>query len=349
MNTQKIQSFQGLRGIAMILVFLAHGTMYYFWSRGKLWGSSGAVGVQIFIMLSGFLTYYHWNEKQTVKITDALRNKAKKIYLLHLITLLLSIPFYWRLFLDSWKTFFRSMILNILCLNTWIPKIHYYNAFNGVSWYLTVLFLWVIITPALMKIIRKIPQKCLIFVLLMIVLGEFILAATIPHTDITEWILYYNPLVRTLDFINGIVLCRYLEAYKDFTRRKKLCGGGGMLLLILISAIFVKASPIREYYYYSAVWALPVMLILAVLYLKENQSKAVKWTFQNSLLVWFGDISMEFFLIHMPVIRYLEVCYRRLNWDYNVFLYILGFILSVVAAALWKKFYQRCFLDRRFN
>lgn len=99
MNVEKkpqLNSLQGLRVVAMFMIFMNHS----FWlvQKGKFF-DYGARGVEIFFVLAGFLVAYNYFDK----VTDGTWNdcwcylihKFKKFYLLHILTMLLAS--YWSL------------------------------------------------------------------------------------------------------------------------------------------------------------------------------------------------------------------------------------------------------------
>lgn len=58
-NRENIRAIQALRGLAFLEIFLSH-------SNVPLIGASGAWGVSIFMVLSGFLMVYRYYDKQIV-------------------------------------------------------------------------------------------------------------------------------------------------------------------------------------------------------------------------------------------------------------------------------------------
>lgn len=59
----EIRKLNALRGIAAMIVFITHFSDITNWFDGALGGGSGAYGVMLFFMLSGFLMSYLYLEK----------------------------------------------------------------------------------------------------------------------------------------------------------------------------------------------------------------------------------------------------------------------------------------------
>ena len=75
-------------------------------------------------------------------------------------------------------------------------------------------------------------------------------------------------------------------------------------------------------------WYFPSVLLIYLLAVKE---KLLTKVFENKLLVFFGNISFELFLIHQLFIRYYEkiIGAEIVSWDY-----IVPLVLSSCIAAL---------------
>ena len=87
---KRIDSLQGLRACGLLSIFFSHSVEGY--------ASFGAAGVSIFLILSGFLLAYGYLQRDTALRQPSLANnlrfavqKIKKLYPLHLVTMLLTI------------------------------------------------------------------------------------------------------------------------------------------------------------------------------------------------------------------------------------------------------------------
>ena len=148
----KISEFQGLRAVALAgIIFYHYGNtglaMYAVW------------GVSLFFMLSGYLNGLSWaNGKQPHRdmkssVSYMLRH-IKKLYLLHIIMTVASIPVSGILpairtngakELIFWGIVF---FMNVTLTKSLYPK--YYWGYNGVSWFLSTYAALCLLTPSLL-------------------------------------------------------------------------------------------------------------------------------------------------------------------------------------------------------
>ncbi len=151
-SNAKIGEFQGLRAVALAgIIFYHYGNtglaMYAVW------------GVSLFFMLSGYLNGLSWaNGKQPHRdmkssVSYMLRH-IKKLYLLHIIMTVASIPVSGILpairtngakELIFWGIVF---FMNVTLTKSLYPK--YYWGYNGVSWFLSTYAALCLLTPSLL-------------------------------------------------------------------------------------------------------------------------------------------------------------------------------------------------------
>lgn len=120
---------QILRSIACLLVFLSHYNVFHHMTG---FFEAGAFGVSIFIVLSGFLkTAYNsdiqstplikrFNLKQTANVFSL---KIGKIYPLHIITMIMALPYEFFMLMNGSSTVFHLIValaLNVLMMQSLI-------------------------------------------------------------------------------------------------------------------------------------------------------------------------------------------------------------------------------------
>lgn len=213
---EKIRSFQGLRGLGIILIILSHCEYIKNCYGGNVFGWAGALGVSVFIFLSGYLAVWniHNTEKITIKkIFLVAGKKAWKFYPLHLLTLLAALPFSIRFFVGSkaWKWGIK-FLLNILLLQAWVPVRNVYFAFNSVSWYLSLTMFFVFISSLMVKLTEKMHDRTIISMIIAVEILQIFLVQILGAKSWTHWCVYICPLTRCLDFFVGGV---YAYLYKE--------------------------------------------------------------------------------------------------------------------------------------
>lgn len=110
--------------------------------------------------------------------------------------------------------------------------------------------------------------------------------------------------------------------------------GASAMLLVYAITTYVGAG-VKSEIFSVAAWALPsILLLLCILFLGE-QKKGISLLWENPFLVWVGNISFEFFLIHQLTIRYVEYVTKKLQLavpDTLLYLGALGVALGCAAA-----------------
>ena len=216
---EKIETLDILRAIAFIEVFLSHTGI------SKL--NLGGGGVSLFIILSGFLMYYTYADKEFVcGVKNNIKfawNKLKKLYILHIITA----SFLFVVFLRSYilndrlseiRNHIVGFICNIFLVQTWIPDGKIYYSLNAVSWYLSDCMFFYICFPLVIKFIRAFVHNVnhaiawmIGFLCLQVVLRILFGFSTIVNVD--AW-LYRLPAFRIFEFVIGC-LCGYVYTRKE--------------------------------------------------------------------------------------------------------------------------------------
>lgn len=201
-----IYGFQGIRGMAIILIFLSHCKIAVNQRGGNFFGYAGAWGVSCFIMLSGFLAVQQFfdceiNRKRVISI---LKKKIKKCYPMHIITLCVALPlsvaFVWNNF--SMKDVIK-IIINATLTQTLIPSQSVYFSFNAVSWYLSLDIILVLFLPLVIHILKNMNERQVTISIVAVAVLQAILFLMVKETSIMHWFVYIFPLTRWLDYFVG--------------------------------------------------------------------------------------------------------------------------------------------------
>ncbi len=337
MNQRKsIPYFQGLRGLACILVFISHCTLVKnrYGLSATMW--LGSFGVEIFILLSGFLLMLQ-HENETLDFRDLIKKRLSKIMLLHIVTLFLTIPFSLKEILSLDIKAILTLFFNLLLLHAWVPNTAFYFSFNMVSWYLCLVLFFAAVSPIVLKIARSLSALKSGAVCIGIILFEFVLAILVQQMSIAHWILYICPIVRLGDFFIGALAYNLFKGIKNskFTisyHKIAYCG-----LIIACGVSFFSLFSDSEIFSV-AVWIIPVILIL--IGLVKGNSHTLSLLFNNSFLIFMGRISFEFFLIHQIVIRYIKLISSYIQYE-GVLIYLPAFVISIIFCIMWQKISTR--------
>ncbi len=305
--TVDVQALQALRGLAFVGIFLGH--FYYFgWTP---------ISVSVFFVLSGFLLTIkedrHY-ENYTLKeaFNEALR-RIRKLYPLHLVLTVICIPLaivredvfsIWDLVL--------KFISNIFLVQSIIPSANVAASLNGVAWYLSTILVLYIVFPFIYRVFFSIKNAdklrimllCTIFLQTLMV---FIVYRTIYYETVIVYMTHCFPVYRVFDMLAGIQLALLLtvkeERNVDFSPKAYII----FEILILLSCadlVYLWAMGDTNIFYTHA----PVTTLLAVLltFVFSKKKGILTKLLTNKVIVFLGDRSGSAFLIHFPIVVYIN-------------------------------------------
>lgn len=337
-KAKRIDSLQILRAVAFFEIFLGHCGVSFF---------TGAFGVSIFIVLSGFcvaLKYLPQIENVNGSLLNNLKSaiaKIKKLYGLHLIML------FFAFLLAKCPTSAEAMkrlVMDVFLVQSLSPHSADFFSYNGVAWYLSVYLFISIFSVYIVKMVSKAKtakEKILfagIIYVAMVVIGYYVTKKQIPVGDnFAFWFTYISPFYRVMEFIIGAILGGlYLELEKEKNAGKMigtLSEVIGIAVFVGVILIFHKMEGIYDGLCYTALFT-PVSMFLVVVFAK-NQGWILK-SLNNKFLLWVGNISSYTFLIHQVVIRWLQrILPETLAGNAKIaVVIILSFLISAAGAEL---------------
>lgn len=334
----RIDSLQTLRAVGFLEIFLGHCGVTFF---------TGAFGVSIFVVLSGFCVAINYLPKigeQDVSVKGNIKfafSKIKKLYLLHLIMLALKYVFS---NMPTSRNAFRRLFMDIFLVQCWSPYIEDFFSYNGVAWYLSTYLFICFLAPWLIKMLSKIKRKETAAAVaagtfaLMLVIGIFAMKRPLAIGDsFPYWLTYIFPLYRLLDFFIGAVFGWF---YLNVTKGMEWKDWKATLLEILTVAAFIivvkifhRIEGVYDGICYNVLFV-PVSLWLVIIF-THSRGWLMK-LIDNRFFRWIGDLSSYTFLIHQVVQHRIM---RALNGHfegntYLIILLITCFTISMAAAQL---------------
>lgn len=318
-----IKSIQGLRALAMLGIFLFHSGLLL----------NGTFPVTFFFILSGFVLYYSRFDKVDMSFNEWLVwifNKMKPLYIIHLVTFLLSIIIRW-----EWLTRLTvPQIIKRIVLDLFLIQSLFENdafIFNGLAWYLSITFILYLIAIPLIRIIKKIPSEKLIIAIVLLLIIEYTLNV-INISNMASVYLYSNPFYRVLDFTLGMLVSRmFIE--KRFSIIKynfyEIVIVSIFLVMYLLSFIIQTGCS-----YYS-------LLFIIALYVFAFGKGTISSILENSLLQSIAKISFEFYMIHELILIVFRRVFKGLNYHWlikNIIICIPAFVVSLILAILMNKY-----------
>ena len=268
----------------------------------------------------------------------------KKYYVLHVLTLLLMAPLsYNTLFADYEINAWKKFASNLLLIHSWLPIGSYYFSFNAVSWYLSAVFFFLLMTPRLLRKLRLMKPKSVLYLMLAIILLQWLLVLLSDTTFLLNvkeekihWFIYVFPLVRYMDFVLGggaYVLSKDLSENKVSNKSTILFIFS--ILAIIIAAVFSVGS--KSEVFSVAAWSIPCVIVISYL---AKYNDIFSRFFKNKVLVFLGNISFDLFLLHFVINAYLIFVCRNFLTINSIGVYgsLLMLVLSVIISTIVHKY-----------
>ena len=344
-----IKSLTSLRFFFAFFVFVSHCRFLQHEAFYNQYLAEGHVGVSFFFMLSGFILSKTYKDKflnNNISLKKFYILRFARIYPLYLFTLLLTIPDK----IELTKTGILQLIMNICMLQSYIPFSNWYFSFNLPSWSLSDEMLFYLIFPffvvlsnrkLLISFFSLLGTFALLFVLIksdaLIGITHINTAAAKIYESATynslHWIYYINPIVRTLDFIFGIVLFNIFS--------KKQLGSYKYMDVIAVSLFSIFFSfhlSIMKELTYSIYYWIPVALMI---YSFSLENGPVSKLLSNKVLIYLGEISFGFYLFHWISIKYTYILIHTYYPQTNLYLIgVFSFITTLIPAMLSYQFIE---------
>ncbi|MFC4621863.1 acyltransferase family protein [Comamonas nitrativorans] len=293
---------QGLRAIAVLVVMLFH--------FNPAWLPGGFVGVDVFLVISGFLIVsilLHKKKQPDYQIINVLKyfyiSRLKRITpayfsMLVLVSLLAAI-FFIPQDLAVYKNGLKQAI--------WFSSNHYFSGFGDYfapanheqpllhTWSLAVEIQFYLLAPLLVLLL---PIKALKWVFAVLLLGLTAVAEYRLRILGIQQATYYSLYARLPEFFVGGLVALYINTGKGWHSWYSKLG----IVLVLISAVIQpQLGP------FPGVPALLPVAGAALVLLSPAQGLASQ-LLTNKPMVWLGELSYSLYLWHWPVLALLRYC-----------------------------------------
>lgn len=306
MNQRELPIFYTFRFICCLMVFLYHA---------KICGSIGGDFVTFFIVLSGFFAIYTFKDSYlTAPLLDGpqyLFRKLKKFYPLHIIAFLLSLP----LSIGTFQEYnFSKTLLITLAYNTYtqsfFPDGAYYFAFNGVEWTMSVLCFCYLMTPLIVRLLKKIhitTLKGFFFLAITIYIIQFIYVFIFKTNENCVWFCSINPLFRILDYFIGCSLGYFYNHSKRHINTNLVTGSliqlSTLACVIVVCTYFIPR--VNTAYRWSLIMT-PLSVIIILVFAFRQDASIFSNLFHHKIFVTLGKVSYEIYILHLLILNYLQ-------------------------------------------
>lgn len=313
---------------------------------------NGRFGVNFFLVLSGFVLALGYSTKldanNRIQDVSFVKKRISKIYIPYLICLMLAIPLH--IFNVSQeeglnvKLFISRLIINISLIQSIIPFDKYSKSINGVSWFISTIFIIYLLTPFIIRLNNKAAKHytllklvLLIFVVLFFNCCFYMVIRQIEYiwfADCGLNIIYINPLIRLFPFLLGIM------AYNIYCLSGDLKIKNGSLVEILGIVVFFLWWIIADQTGFPTVVTectdMLVSLFVILIFVFSDRG-IISHLLSKKKMLDLGNISLDFYLFHYMVIEYGMIAAKHFSLNKGIVvlpLTILFFAISLGGAYL---------------
>ena len=358
----KLEQIQGIRALAMLGIFLSHTKMWLPAALSRytpILLKLGGAGVATFFIISGFLLAYRHKLVPTISkrnVISAAWKKVSKMYVLYLITIIVCLLAKLPSSVYDWMVTFVFLTFHVTLTQDFIPFAALINAFNAPAWYLSALFgIWMLIylfPQSVNSIIELSSKKCIIALVALIsiqilwmLLVEYGISPIMPKRYLAWchcWLVYNNPIICFSEFCIGVLLGRFC-AQKQMSVKSQ-----NLIALLMSSVVVAYAIAITKSIIKPTVAVMVIAECLAcagILAVMSPKSIGYKML-STRALVWFGNVSGYFFLIHTAVIFMMRIIsdYVCSGW-----LILISFTVSALLASCAAYVYELTQNNKKTN
>lgn len=353
----RIHQLDFLRFIMIILIMISHLDFISEIDKFNIYSSyinNPTLPVDYFFMLSGFGIFISLSYKAELDNNLLLFSvkKVKKIYPYYVFCLLIMIPLVIikRVevypFSKALLLTIINMIVDLLLLQSTTGISSFSRSLNSVSWFLSCLFIIYIFSIIFFKIINKLKtKKSLIFSFLIVSLVNLIIIyllniieenISIGDRIFFDDLVYGSPYSRVFLFIIGMILARLLividfgskikKEYKNFTQ-----------FFIVFCAIFWYIFENSCGYHFLLKRFLDICICSSIVFSFSLKGSIIDDKISNNLfLIKASQLTMFLFLVHYPVIMYLDYFVLCFFNEHNVIIVIIEIIVFFVLTFLFS-------------
>ena len=333
----RIAALDGLRGIAVLLVFFSHTS-----GRGMNlipqlnFHGIGHIGVYLFFVLSSFLL-----SVALLKIDFTLKN-ILRFYVKRAFRI---IPLYYLLVTVIFliEKGVGDMSTNYLHIGDFRSLMLHYSFYQGnsVFWSIVIEMQFYVVVPLIILLLRIIPRLTILGLVFIMGINSLLYTCELigwpVHLDYIKWV---TPNAHGKGTYIDIFICGILVAYlyvnhnNWLSRNKiKLTASSSILFFLLLACtillvsekIFSIEQPLRDLRYMSVLYGAIFSLFLLSLCFESKVRKALSW----KPLRFIGIIGFSFYLFHMAVFQFLNLF--ELNSSIK---FILALILTSTISTL---------------
>ena len=342
-----LDSLTILRGPAALFVFFYHTR----WAHVVPSASVGYVGVALFFVLSGFVLT--WSYKPADGAKKFYLRRFARVYPLHLFFFALALAI---LVLTQEAPSAGATLSNLVLLHAWVPNWDYIFSVNGVSWSLGCEAFFYACAPLVLGWLSRRSPKAGYTVLT----GWFLLTAAVTSaialtSNYADVVVYANPLLRSGEFALGMLLGLLALKVRDGDlampriRTWQLWVVTALALAGISGVSKVSLQQTINGFVLDPVWFLLIGMF-ALHDIQRAQShhqvgEPVPGNWIRRSLVYFGEVSFAFYLVHEIVIfRFIKTSLGSdmIRMDARgILMMLIILVISILAAMIAHHLVER--------
>lgn len=286
--------------------------------------SQGAIGVNVFFILSGFILFYNYHTRK-INFVEFILKRLAKIYPVYLAGfflcfVLVSLS---KIRVDS---FFEVMMMNLLMVQSYLPKFSM-KWYGSGSWSISTEFFFYLCFPVLLYIFSKLSKK-LIVTLAILSFIVSLLPGIFYNLKLIGFTYSYSfPPARVWEFIIGMLTGSMVLKYRLTINNIAIYG------IVIFSVLYFYFIGRRlEGYMIQNIIVVPLMV--ALLISATTHKKQYLSFLGNKFFEYLGKVSYSFYIVQIPMMIYLD------NNDYYAkynpaVLFLLLFLINLLVSAIF--------------
>ncbi|RAG84383.1 acyltransferase [Streptacidiphilus pinicola] len=313
-RASRLPSLTGLRFPAALAVFLFHcfipipslqllGDERTQFRLFDWFGQTGGLGVTFFFVLSGFVLT--WSARDTDTAPQFWRRRFVKIYPNYVVAWVLAM-----LAFAGPSTPIHVAVSNLFMVQVWVPSYATNFSVDPPSWSLGAEAIFYLSFPLLLAAFRRVNPRHLKYWIIGAMAAVWatpaLAYALFPKTPLIPggyssvsayWFSYVLPPVRLFDFALGILVALAVK----HGRWRNI---GIIPSVLLLAGGYWLTYHVPYLYAQRATMIIPIALLIAATATADIEGRFTP--FRNRVMVWLGEISFAFYLLHYVVLASLR-------------------------------------------